>query len=348
MDPVTHTLVGASLAESGLKSRTALGTATLLIAASLPDVDVLSYLWGNETALWFRRGITHGVLAIAILPPLLTGMMLLWDRAVRRRGGRKPAGRVVGWQILLLAYAGVLSHPLLDSLNVYGMRWLMPFSGKWLYGDTLFIVDPWVWAVLIIGIVMARKRGAGSRERGADGPTEPNTGAGSREQRPGRRNWSMITLSVVAAYVILMAVSNIAGRALVARSFAEEGVEVQRMMVAPVPLNPFVRRVVIQDPEVYRFGTLRWLARRRFTRESETVDRHAGDFVMFATLRKPPARKFLTWARFPYFEIEGPRNRFAVHIGDARYTFDPHGSWAATTVWFGGEAEAGSDGVQRR
>jgi inner membrane protein len=345
MDPVTHTLVGASLAEGGLKRLTALGTATLLIAANLPDVDVVSYMWGNETALWFRRGVTHGVLGILVLPPALTMAMLLWDRLVRRRAGRVPARRVVGWQILLLSYVGVLSHPVLDFLNVYGMRWLMPFSDRWFYGDTLFIVDPWVWAILIVGIVMAKRRGAGR-------PTQPNTGAGSGEQgadgRPSKGSWSVIALVATVAYVILMAVSNVAGRAVVARSFAEEGVEVERMMVAPVPLNPFVRRVVIQDPEAYRFGTLRWLARRRFTWESETVDRHAGAFVMFATLRKPRGRKFMTWARFPYFEVEGSRSSFAVHIGDARYTFDPHGSWAATTVWFGGEAEAGSDGAQRQ
>jgi inner membrane protein len=350
MDPVTHTLVGASLAESGLKRKTALGMATLLIAANLPDIDVLSQLWGNETALWFRRGVTHGVLAVAILPPVLTGVMLLWDRVVRHRGGRKPAGRAVGWQILLLSYVGVASHPLLDSLNVYGMRWLMPFSGKWFYGDTLFIVDPWVWAVLIIGIVMARKRGAGSRERGADHPSQPSAGAGSREQgadgQPSKSNWPVLALVTTAVYVVLMAVSNVAGRTVVARSFAEEGVEVQRMMVAPVPLNPFVRRVVIEDPEVYRFGTLRWLARRKFTAESETVDRHPGDPAVAAALREPRARKFMSWARFPYFEVDDSGEGTTVHIGDARYTFDPHGSWAATTVSFGGRAEAGSDGVE--
>ncbi len=46
MDPICHTLVGAALAESGLKKRTALGTATLLIGANLPDMDVLSLHWG--------------------------------------------------------------------------------------------------------------------------------------------------------------------------------------------------------------------------------------------------------------------------------------------------------------
>ncbi len=326
MDPVTHTLVGASLGEGGLKRLTALGTPTLLIAANLPDVDVVSYMWGNETALWFRRGMTHGVLAIVILPLALTGLVLLWDRVVRRRSGKIPAKRVVGWHVLLLSYVGVLSHPLLDFLNVYGMRWLMPFSDRWFYGDTLFIVDPWVWAVLVAGLVMAKRRGAGSGERGA-----------------GRRNWSIVTLSVVAAYVILMAVSNVAGRAVVAASLAQDGVAVEGIMVAPVPLNPLVRRVVIEDDDAYRFGTLKWLDRPAFTLDPDTLDKQSEHPAVAAAVRGPRSRKFMSWARFPFFEVDGSDGGYTVHIGDARYTLDPAGSWAATTVSVGGGPQVASE-----
>ncbi|MDH3571787.1 MAG: metal-dependent hydrolase, partial [Gemmatimonadota bacterium] len=142
MDPVCHTLVGASLAESGLKRRTALGTATLLLAANLPDIDVLAYAYGPVSALWFRRGVTHGVLAWLLLPLLLTLGVLAWDRIVRRRGSRTPTEPVIWPQVLFLAFVGVASHPLLDLLNTYGIRLLMPFSDRWFYGDTLFILDP--------------------------------------------------------------------------------------------------------------------------------------------------------------------------------------------------------------
>ena len=50
--------------------------------------------------------------------------------------------------LLGLAALAVITHPMLDWLNNYGMRWLMPFDGRWSYGDALFIVDPWVWLAL--------------------------------------------------------------------------------------------------------------------------------------------------------------------------------------------------------
>jgi nucleoside-diphosphate-sugar epimerase len=47
MDPVCHTLAGAAIGEAGLKQRTSLGMATLIVAANLPDVDVLVYATGH-------------------------------------------------------------------------------------------------------------------------------------------------------------------------------------------------------------------------------------------------------------------------------------------------------------
>jgi inner membrane protein len=92
MDPVAHTFTGAALAAAGLRRATPLATAALLIGANIPDVDVLSYFAGGFEALAFRRGWTHGVLALAVWPFVVTGALLLWDRWVRRRrdAARRP------------------------------------------------------------------------------------------------------------------------------------------------------------------------------------------------------------------------------------------------------------------
>jgi inner membrane protein len=37
-------------------------------------------------------------------------------------------------------------------MNTYGVRLLEPFSHQWFYGDTLFIADPWIWIMLILGL----------------------------------------------------------------------------------------------------------------------------------------------------------------------------------------------------
>ncbi|MDQ3699047.1 MAG: metal-dependent hydrolase, partial [Gemmatimonadota bacterium] len=202
MDNICHTLAGAALAESGLKRRTALGTATLIIGANFPDIDAIAIPLGHSLA--WRRGVTHGVLALVVLPLALTALVLAWDRLVRRRARSGAKEAVRPRQILFLAMLAVLTHPVLDWMNTYGMRWLMPFDGRWFYGDALFIIDPWLWIALGAGVVAARAR----QRRGT-----------TRPYRPAR--WA---LAFAGAYIALMVVSSGVGERVVRGRLTTAGV----------------------------------------------------------------------------------------------------------------------------
>ncbi len=306
MDPVAHTLAGGALAGAGLGRRTPLGTATLLLAANLPDIDIVAYAWGETSALAVRRGWTHGVLALAVLPVVLAGSMLLWDRLVRRarRPELAPADRRT---ILLLAALGVLTHPVLDLLNVYGVRLLMPFSDRWFYGDTLFIVDPWVWAMLAGGWWLA-----------------------ARQRRPGPARLALVALVV---YVTTMAGTGWLARRLVWRALPDGGAGVTRLMVAPRPVTPFVRSVVLEDARHYRVGALDWRAPRRF-RPDELVAIGKGDQSPYVARarRVPEVRRFLGWARFPFFQVLPASAGHRVSVIDARYALEPEAAFGALTI----------------
>jgi membrane-bound metal-dependent hydrolase YbcI (DUF457 family) len=156
MDPLAHTLAGAAIAEAGLRRATPLATATLILGANAPDIDAITYFIGADVALGFRRGWTHGVLAMVVLPLVLTALMLAIDRLLLRSPGRPPARPLPLLGVALLA---VLSHPALDWLNTYGVRLLMPFDGRWFYGDSVFIVDVYLWLMFGAGVALARSRG---------------------------------------------------------------------------------------------------------------------------------------------------------------------------------------------
>lgn len=167
MDNLTHSLVGAALGQAGLKKKTGLAMPALIIGANLPDVDAACFFWLEGTEhLGFRRGITHGPPAMVLLPLVLAGLLWGWDRWQQKRG-KRPEGRLpvhFGW-LYALSLIGCLSHPVLDWLNVYGVRLLEPFSSQWFYGDTLFIIDLWLWALLIISVAWSASRS----KRGGDG-----------------------------------------------------------------------------------------------------------------------------------------------------------------------------------
>ncbi|MBA4045343.1 MAG: metal-dependent hydrolase [Erythrobacter sp.] len=160
MDNLTHSLVGAVLGQAGLKRTTGLAMPALIIGANLPDVDAACFFWLEGTEhLAFRRGITHGPPALVLLPLILAGILWGWDRWQTKRGTRPEARLPVrfGW-LYAMAFIGCLSHPFFDWLNVYGIRLLEPFSSQWFYGDTLFIIDVWLWAMLIGSVWWSRRR----------------------------------------------------------------------------------------------------------------------------------------------------------------------------------------------
>ncbi|GAA0766513.1 inner membrane protein [Erythromicrobium ramosum] len=160
MDNLTHSLVGAVLGQAGLKRTTGLAMPALIIGANLPDVDAACFFWLHGTEhLAFRRGITHGPPALVLLPLVLAGMLWAFDRWQTKRGTRPEARLPVrfGW-LYAMAFIGCLSHPFFDWLNVYGIRLLEPFSSQWFYGDTLFIIDVWLWALLIASLWWSRRR----------------------------------------------------------------------------------------------------------------------------------------------------------------------------------------------
>ncbi len=282
-----------------------------MIGSNLPDVDIVSYLWGPAADLATRRGWTHGILALALWPLLLAGAMVLFDRGSRRlRRASLPSG-VAPRQLLLLATIAVLSHPVLDTLNTYGVRWLMPFSGRWFYGDTLFIVDPWMWIALGLGVALSRPR----QER----------------DRPAR-----VALQAAGLYVVAMLASSLAARDIAGREMASlSGDRVGRVMVSPAPVNPFRKRVVVEQDAFYRTARFDWLGEEFVDPASVRIfPRGRGDHpAVLAAAGTTVGRRFLSWARFPAFQVEpAGGGRYVVHIVDLRYTDQPGVGFGAVSI----------------
>lgn len=293
-----------------------------MIGANLPDVDAFAYVFASDLdALSFRRGWTHGILAMAVLPAVLAGAMLAFDRLVRRRlRPERPAAR---WgPLLALSALGVLSHPLLDFLNTYGVRLLAPFSWRWFYGDALFIIDPWAWITLAVGVFLSLRRAW----RALPNPEKP----------------ARVALLVAGAYAASMMLSGVVGRIAAARIVAGS----ERRMVGPVWLNPFRRQLLLDFGNEYRYGSVEFLPRPAVEVARGSVPKGADDPLARAAAGTVQGRKFLSWARFPIYRVERAADGGArVELQDARYPA-PYGSWASTVILLpvprAGDAAAGT------
>jgi len=294
MDNLTHSLVGAIFGQIGLKRKTGLAMPALILAANLPDIDAGCAIYGVES-LAMRRGITHGPLALLVLPLLLWGVLLAFDRWQTRRGTRPPARLAVhrGW-LLALCYLGCLSHPAFDWLNNYGIRLLEPFSHRWFYGDTLFIIDLWIWIALGLSIWLSLRR-----ERQGD----------ANWRSPARAGFAAVCVYIFANGLITGAAERTTTAALLASGHTNPLV-----VASPPPLAFWRRDVFWRDASRYGSGS--------FTPGVGGTLDITGRPIGMADPRlptwikgDPAARAFFFWARMPVADPDGD----AVVLHDQRY-----------------------------
>jgi inner membrane protein len=291
----------------------------LLIGANLPDVDVLAFLGGPNFPLAFRRGWTHGVPALFVLPFLLTAALVGLDRVINHLRGAVLPSDVQPRQLLLLSFIAVWSHPLLDTLNVYGVRWLMPFAEQWYYGDILFIVDPWLILVLGAGVWISRRR-ARSRELFRTGHEQP----------------ARIAMALAVAYIAAMTAASSLGSSIAAREIAAlTGQPASRVMMGPVPVNPFARRIVAEQEHGYLVAGFGWFASPHIDPASVRMFPRGpwGSRAVRVASLDPDAQDWLVWARFPAVIIDSSEgNARTVHFMDIRYAEAPGAGFGTFSV----------------
>lgn len=301
MDNLCHTLVGAAIGEAGLKTRTRFGAAALMISANIPDLDVLSFLT-DTSPVAFRRGLTHGIVAQIALPVVMTGAFWMWNR------WREPANDGahpfhVGW-LLALCFVGVYSHVFLDFLNNYGVRLLTPFDWRWFYGDSVFIVDIWLWLVLGIGVWLSRRRRS----------TTPATYA----------------VAIATIYIVAMVTSARVARDIVAEQWADtHGAPPQALMVGPWPVTPLTREVIVDAGDHYEHGSFSWPSGLELSQEHVAKNDHRPEVA--AARAAPRIRAFLIWSRFPIFMLDPVEGGTRVTVTDARF-MSRAGTFSASTV----------------
>lgn len=309
MEPITHFLTGACLGRAGLNRKTALATLTLTLAAEAPDLDVLGRFGGPAFGFAHHRGFTHSFLGILICAAVVVGFVyLVWRLRGRRTNDPNLRPR---WAVLYLyACLAGLSHILLDFTNNYGVRPFWPFSEKWYSWDIVFIVEPVMLVLLILGLVMP----------GLFALVDKEIGARHRGPR-GRVAASLALAGVVLVWVVRDYEHRRAVNALQSRTYQQA--DPLRVSAYPTWINPFRWYGLVETPAFFALAVVDSLG-PEVDPAGELEIRYKPEEtpITLAAKQSYLGRVFLDWAQYPITETETPsppQEGYIVHFQDLRF-----------------------------
>jgi inner membrane protein len=355
LDPLTHFLTGAVISRSGLNRKTALATVTMVLAAEIPDADIITNIVGPVEGFAHHRGFTHTFLGAPFMAAAVVGLVYgVHYLQERRRAGaaaRVEAARVVqsasggdpagnGSGLVRERATAVIDDHIPIEIPQLPIRWgllygyallavlshiLLDFTNS--YGVRPFAPFNWHWygwdIVSIIEPMITLPLLLALIGPWFFGLIGGEVGA-KRDRFPGRKS----AIAAMVFIVLVWWVRDYNHRRAVTLLQAEvySGEEPKRVMAGPYALNPFKWMGVVETANFYENLNVDTL-KDELDPEHRAVVRYKPPETPFtlAAKKSPMGRVYLDWARFPHTETELLDEKEGggaiVHLRDLRYAY---------------------------
>lgn len=256
MDSLSQIALGSAVAIGVMGRRTAVWKAATwgAVAGTLPDLDALIDHGDDLLNMVLHRAETHALVYLSLLAPLLGGLAWWLDRPAHG----PPQGGASWRRWTLAIWLVLITHPLLDTMTVYGTQLLLPFTNRPYGVGSVFIIDPAYTLPLIVGVVAALR---------------------INDRAHGLR-WNAAGLILSTAYLAWSVGAQWQVERIARASLQQSGIPAERPLVTPTPFNTVLWRLVATTPTHYHEGfyslldatpTVRWTA---YPRGAELMAQH--------------------------------------------------------------------------
>lgn len=222
MDSLSQIALGAAVGVAVMGRKTSLWKAAVMgaVVGTLPDLDVLINHGDPIRDMTLHRTESHALFYLTLVAPLFA-----WITA---KLAREMHLFKYWWLAVWLA---LITHPLLDTMTIYGTQLALPFSDYPFGIGSVFVIDPLYTLPLLIGtgIALARKQLTGLR-------------------------WNTIGLTLSSVYLLWGLAMQFYVGTLADKSLAAQGISAQQRLVTAAPFNSVLWRVVAITPTGYAEG----------------------------------------------------------------------------------------------
>ncbi|HLC27809.1 MAG TPA: metal-dependent hydrolase [bacterium] len=301
MDNLSHTLVGAAIANCGPRQKLGKSaTWTLLVTANLPDIDAILRFWGPDYYILYHRSFTHSVVGLFTIPLLVAAFIrIFW-----------PEKRF--WTFYWISFLGILSHQIFDLITSWETLVFHPLSQQRFSLGWVFIVDFFFWGILGLPLLVRIF------------------------WKTDLKKWSRVSLAALALYIGFCGVNWEKARIMGRELAAEIGPQATLLGVYPEPLSPLNWGAIVKvDGQFHQvfFHTYDSLATLR-QRPNRTFDRNLDNPDVQAALATPPGKAYLKWAQAPAALVEKDGEGPVVILYDVRFVRPDRGPqrWFHLTI----------------
>lgn len=286
MDSLSQIALGAAVGVAVMGRKTALWKAAVMgaVVGTLPDLDVLINHGDPIRDMTLHRTESHALFYLTLVAPLFA-----WITAKLAR----EMHLFKHWW--LAVWLVLITHPLLDTMTIYGTQLALPFSDYPFGIGSVFVIDPLYTLPLLIGtgIALARKQLAGLR-------------------------WNSVGLAVSSVYLLWGLAMQFYVGTLADKSLAAQGVSVQQRLVTAAPFNSLLWRVVAITPEGYAEGFYSLL-------DSDTeirFEEYPRGEKIYQVVRGNWEVNRIAWFSHGYFKME--QQNGVISIADLRMGVEPY------------------------
>ncbi len=203
-----------------------------------------------------------------------------------------------------------LSHILLDFTNNYGVRPFWPFSEKWYSWDIVFIFEPVMFVILLLGLIVPSLFSL----------IDTEIGARARGPR-GRLAATLALVGVVLLWGLRDFEHRRAVNALAARTY--QGSDPLRVSAYPAMTDPFRWYGVVETPAFFALAPVDSL-QPEVDPQGRLDIRYKPEEtpITLAAKKSYLGRVYLDWAQYPITETETldpPEGGYIVNFQDLRF-----------------------------
>jgi inner membrane protein len=324
MDSLTQITLGSAIGMAVMGRRTAVWKAALWggVAGTVPDLDAFIDHGDAILNMTRHRAESHSLLLLTLASPLLAWAVSRMDGDVvglQRRaaasgnripsegsalhGGTPQAPTFFWWWLAL--WLVLFTHPLLDTMTIYGTQLLQPFTDHPFGVGSIFIIDPLYTVPLIVGVVAAL------RLKSARG-----------------LRWNLAGLALSTLYLAWSFGAQQHATQVARASLADQNISAQGLLVTASPFNTVLWRLLATTPTHYLEGHyslfdngthITWTAHDRGAalieqhRDEPSVARMAAFTHGFYSLSETDGRLFVTDLRMG----QEPAYNFRFDLGSA-------------------------------